>query len=259
MSTDELDINVWDIFFVVYRETYENWRVINRINEQNYLMVYAIDGKADYEIDGNRYKISKGDLLFFDRGQPHTSYADPEDPWKFITVAFKAKNLNLHDFPLITHVSNSDFFKKLFKLLNYEWTAKKTGYHMCCRGIVTELLCHLLRENEITHNKGFTIENIRQHIAENFEKEFNIDELSSMAGISTSHFHRLFKEHTGLGAIQYLNVIRINKACELMQSGGYNSISEVAYAVGYNDIYYFSRLFKKTTGFPPSQIFNKKV
>lgn len=259
MTIDELNLIVGDIFFVSYKETDEKWSVINRINEQNYLIVYAMDGKSIYEIGGNQYNISKGDILFFDKGQAHSAYSNTEDPWKYITVAFKAKNLNLQDFPLITHVVDTNFYKRLFKNLNFEWTAKKNGYQMCCRAIVSELLCYLLRENEIIHKKSFTIETVRQYIAENYEKNFNVEELSAMAGISTSHFHRMFKEHTGFSAIHYLNTIRINKAIELMQSGGYNSIAEIAYDVGFNDIYYFSRLFKKITGFPPSQIFNKKT
>lgn len=258
MNADELNINVLDIFFVVSRETDENWHVINHANEQNYLIVYAVEGKADYEIDGNQYKISKGDILFFNKGQAHTATTNAEKPWKFITVAFNAKNLNLQDFPILTHAVNADSYKKLCTKLYYEWTAKKTGYHMYCRAIVSELLCRLFRENEMIHKRSFSIETVRQHITENFEVNFNIEELSDMVGISTSHFHRLFKEHTGLSAKRYLNTIRINKACDLMQTGEFNSIAEVAYAVGFNDIYYFSRLFKKIMGFPPSQIFDKK-
>ena len=87
---------------------------------------------------------------------------------------------------------------------------------------------------------------------ENHTKDFTINELSQMANMSSSHFHRLFKENTGLSIKRYLNTVRINRAKNMLKSGDH-SITEVAYSVGFHDIYYFSKYFKKLTGVPPSE------
>lgn len=62
-----------------------------------------------------------------------------------------------------------------------------------------------------------------------------------------------FKSETGEAPIRHLINIRLQKALELLQKEGYTNIKEVAAAVGYDDAYHFSKLFKKHFGFPPSQ------
>jgi len=250
------NIIVSDISFIVCRKSDENWHRINLVNEKMYLLIYALDGQADYEVSGENFCISKGDMLFFNKGQAHTGYSNKDNPWTYCTIAFDAENLSADEFPILTHISNTEFLGQIYKTLNYEWTAKKSGYLLMCRGLVSELLCTLIRENSSEHRKGAVIENVKRHMVENFINDFTVDELSKIAGISVPHFHRLFKENTGLSVKKYLNTIRINRACDLLKSGEHN-ITEVAYTVGFHDIYYFSRLFKKMVGTSPSSFIPK--
>ena len=252
----KFDIIISNISFIVCRKSDENWHRINLVNEKNYLLIYSLDGQAEYEASGNHFSVSKGDMLFFDKGQAHTSYSNKEHPWTYCTIAFDAQNLASNEFPILTHITNTEFCRQLYKTLNYEWNAKKSGYLLMCRGLVSELLCILIRENSLEHKKGAVIENIKRHMVENFTCDFTVDKLSKMAGMSVPHFHRLFKENTDLSVKKYLNTVRINRACDLLKSGEHN-ITEIAYIVGFHDIYYFSRLFKKMVGTSPSSFVSK--
>ena len=251
------NIIVSAISFVVCRESDKNWRRINLVNEKSYLLIYALDGQADYEVDGKNFSVSKGDMLLFNKGQAHTGFSSYDHPWTYCTIAFDAENLDCGGFPILTHIANTEFCKQLYKTLNYEWSAKKPGYLLMCRGLVSELLCTLIRENSMEHRKGAVVENVKRHMVENFTSDFTVDTLSKMAGISVPHFHRLFKENTGVSVKKYLNTVRINRACDLLKSGEHN-ITEVAYTVGFHDIYYFSRLFKKMTGASPSSFISRR-
>ena len=73
-----------------------------------------------------------------------------------------------------------------------------------------------------------------------------------MLGVSTSHLNAVFKSYTAMTPYQYFISIKIRKAKELLEAGAL-PIKEVAFRLGFNDQYYFSRLFRKKTGVAPSR------
>lgn len=79
-----------------------------------------------------------------------------------------------------------------------------------------------------------------------------LQDVAGEVGMSQSHFSTVFAQETGITFTQYLTALRINKAKELLAATAMRS-SEIANAVGYNDAHYFSYLFKKQTGFTPSE------
>ncbi|GIP32485.1 helix-turn-helix domain-containing protein [Paenibacillus sp. J2TS4] len=82
------------------------------------------------------------------------------------------------------------------------------------------------------------------------EEPFQIEEMARYSGMTPSVFYQQFKEYTSLTPLQFITKKRMEKARRLLTEGEAR-ISEVAQAVGYNDVYYFSRVFKKTVGVPP--------
>ncbi len=71
-------------------------------------------------------------------------------------------------------------------------------------------------------------------------------------GVSPSHLNAVFKSYTAMTPYQYFISIKIRKAKELLESGAL-PIKEVAFRLGFDDPYYFSRLFRKKTGVAPSR------
>jgi AraC-like DNA-binding protein len=74
--------------------------------------------------------------------------------------------------------------------------------------------------------------------------------LSAIAGVSDSHFFPLFKSATGCTPIDFFIRLRMTRACELLQNQKM-TIKEVADLIGYDDPFYFSRLFKSVIGVAP--------
>jgi AraC-like DNA-binding protein len=71
--------------------------------------------------------------------------------------------------------------------------------------------------------------------------------------MSKRHFLRQLKLATGLTPVQYIRAVRLDKAREYIENETYPTVKEVAYSVGYKDIAYFSRQFKKAYGKLPSE------
>ncbi|MDL2234097.1 AraC family transcriptional regulator [Ruminococcaceae bacterium OttesenSCG-928-L11] len=89
------------------------------------------------------------------------------------------------------------------------------------------------------------------YIHKNYGQDISVEELASLAHLSVSRFRTLFKARTGLSPLDYLTVLRINQARQLMMQTDM-SVGEIAGATGYVDQLYFSRIFRKRTGFTPS-------
>jgi len=78
-------------------------------------------------------------------------------------------------------------------------------------------------------------------------------DLAAIAGRSTSAFSRSFRRHTGMALVQYVNRLRINLACHLLMSESALPITEICFAVGYNNVSNFNRQFLALKGMPPSR------
>ncbi|WP_096086216.1 helix-turn-helix transcriptional regulator [Agaribacterium haliotis] len=89
-----------------------------------------------------------------------------------------------------------------------------------------------------------------QYLAEHYAERCDVDSLAEHAGVSRSYMMRCFKQVKGQTIKQYLLVLRMDKAKQFLAT---KSITETAFAVGFNDSNYFSSVFKKYTGLTPGQ------
>ncbi len=84
-------------------------------------------------------------------------------------------------------------------------------------------------------------------------ERFGVSELAGKMNMSRSNLHRKIKSSTGSSVSQYLRKIRLKKAMGLLKEGSL-TISEVAFSVGFGSTAYFSKCFRESFGFPPSEI-----
>ena len=92
------------------------------------------------------------------------------------------------------------------------------------------------------------VDYIEQHIS---DAALDNQAIAESAGISEVYLRRVFNSVFGITPARYITNIRIDKAKDLL-NGGAESISKIAEAVGYKDVYYFSKVFKRVTGMTPS-------
>lgn len=263
---DPFNFTVGAINFVIERESDTRWKMDRMTQKKQYILALACSGKATYETDDGILPVKKGDVLFFRQGERRAAEADSEDPWSFISVAFDLIPLDPNtptDLDLIPMVTSTRFFSEyslLFTELNERWNLRDSGALLKCRGIICNILDALIREAQNvapTSPREETITRIKNFLAEHDTETFHTQELAAMAELSPSHFRALFKQQTGETSVQFQNRLKIAKACDLLRSGTCN-VTDAAYATGFSDVYYFSRLFKKITGRNPSQYLKAK-
>ena len=94
--------------------------------------------------------------------------------------------------------------------------------------------------------------NAIKYIQFNYSQDISIDDIAKSVGVSRSHLYRVFMSNVGQSPIDYLTNYRISEACYLLKNSQL-SIAEIAVSVGFFDQFYFSRVFKKNKGVPPSK------
>jgi two-component system, response regulator YesN len=95
------------------------------------------------------------------------------------------------------------------------------------------------------------IKRVIDFIEENYDKDITLENTSEKFRMSPFYLSKFFKQESGENFIDYLTLIRVNKAKEFL-SDPVNNVKDVCYMVGYNDPNYFTRVFKKKCGTTPS-------
>ena len=88
------------------------------------------------------------------------------------------------------------------------------------------------------------------YIKEHLQEKLTVEQVAQQAGFSKFYFLRLFKRVTGCTLVQYINLLRCETAKELLRTGSY-SVKETALLCGFDNLSYFTSVFKKHTGYLP--------
>ena len=110
---------------------------------------------------------------------------------------------------------------------------------------------------EKMHNHMPTVlEKMIIYIKKNLTKPISLSDVSSQCSISAPYAARLFKKNLNMTATEYINGEKLYYACELIKNTSMN-MSEIADYLGYCDVFYFSKLFKRKFGKSPSTYYSK--
>ncbi len=115
---------------------------------------------------------------------------------------------------------------------------------------IEEVICTRV-EHDFERSKNWIVPNIKQYIKDNYDKPLSLTDVAEAFNISAGYISTLFKKNNdGVGFSECVTQAKIIRAKQLL-SETHMKIYEVSDAVGYNDPYYFSKIFKKITGYSP--------
>ncbi len=97
-----------------------------------------------------------------------------------------------------------------------------------------------------------------EFMRENINNMITLEDLAEVAGLSVSHYCAMFKQKTAQTPMQLFTSMKIQRACQLLQSRN-QTIKSISYALGFFDQYHFSKVFKQVMGVAPKSFRNKGV
>lgn len=102
------------------------------------------------------------------------------------------------------------------------------------------------------------VQSILNYIQDNLSNRLDLQTLAQQLGFSPTYISHRFKKEMGISPMQYVTRMRMQTAAQLLRSSD-STIQEIAYAVGFSDLSYFSKLFHEHTGYPPTKYRSAKT
>ncbi|OGV55251.1 MAG: hypothetical protein A2017_09495 [Lentisphaerae bacterium GWF2_44_16] len=232
-------------------------RVLN-----DFAMVYLFGGEGRYySSPENSIKVSSGDIIMLFPGIWHSYGPEKNGEWDEYWAIFNGDYMRMltdrtffsPELPLL-HTGLDKTLMNLFVNLLEISAGQVPGFQ---KELAAELMKIFARIQFLLlskkRKKNFSrMEKVIMQIENNYSENINLLKMAAELNMSYPHFRRMFREATGYAPHQYQLTVKINKAKEFLAGGKY-TVKQTADMLGFDDQYYFSRVFRKKTGVAPSQ------
>ncbi|MES2456926.1 MAG: AraC family transcriptional regulator [Bacteroidota bacterium] len=239
-----------------------NHYIDRKTGSNQYILIYCVEGGGFIQISDSSYKLLPNTYFIIPKNVAHTYQSDTHTPWSIYwahftgDVAEKIYDRFLSgqkpDVRPIPYDENRILaFEQIYAIVEHSFQEKEME-------IVNISLMHFISSmvyykeaNPAVYNTD-SISSSISFMKQNINAKFGIEELAKQQHISVSHYSRSFKRKTGSSPINYFNQLKIHKSCQYLYFTE-RSIKEIATELGFDDQYYFSRLFTNVMGMSPSK------
>lgn len=253
----------------VYGENIDNMHFHNLIE-----IGYCHYGTGDLVIEEEQYRFGTGMVSCIPANFLHVTKSDTDVMafWEYLYInpadILKQQGRPMQEIRNILDVINSraffikveenPIFVTLIRAIFEEMQNQNTYYRECVGGLAYSLLFEIARFNSrgtaqtYGKNNSLQLENAIEYVERNYPNNFKIADLANECHMSETHFRRVFQEKMNMTPVEYVNFVRIKKACELIDKTDI-SMEDVAEKVGFITPSTFNRNFRRIIGTSPYQ------
>lgn len=227
-----------------------------------YILIYCLDGEGLIRVRDEEHLIGADQFFIIPANVSHAYYSSAEKPWSIYWIHFtgkkarwfqhlsgecrtieRGKDSRIHD--------RINLFGEIFRNLERGYSQEILEYVNLCLRYLLGSFSHIQQFREVrTSDEDDVVGQSINYMLENVERKLKLEEIASVVKLSASHFSRLFQGRTGYSPIEYFIQLKVQRACRLLDNRSF-SIAEVAYQLGYEDQFYFSRQFRKVMNLTP--------
>ena len=249
------DFAIHGLTSIYQTPSYRSFSTGNRL-VNGFLLVDSGTGRYDWE--GDSFELHPYSLIYLPLHSVHrlTVYTESISFYRInFTVTDMTDKTDVLFSPLPVPISDNvgSLFMKNAKKLSDILTVPDSSYR--AMSLFYDMLSELYQLLKQTSENRIipAIDYINNHYTENVSAA----ELAELCLLSETHLYRLFKAETGQTPSDYRNSLRIQRACLLLKETD-RSVGEISSELGFDSIYYFSRVFKKYTGKSPTKYIKKQ-
>lgn len=241
-------------------------------------LAYIIKGEAEHILDGKPTALKEGDYVIIEPGSIHYyKKKEKSDLLTIINCIFtsdfvypNAKDntfMGLLENPLLNIDTNqivespvnyvyhdiNNHVLNLLSMMRYEYMNKKTNYTLIMKNHLNSIIISSVRNVSSTTSQSMNITAfIKDYVSLHYTEDDILNHMSKVSNYSTQYLSSRFKADTGETFKSFLQRIRVDAASNLLDNTKM-TVSEIAEAVGYKDVKYFTEIFKKFKNTTPKQ------
>ena len=234
-------------------QLYDNTYRVNMHTHDMWEVVYYTQGHGSVNAGGKIIPFAENDIFIIPPNLPHMDYSDTG--FKNYHYTFWDPDFSFSDFSVIKLQDSSHHdFLHMLKQLYTEFHMRRNNSERILDGLYDVLYQYILSFSDSIPQNAYVSRMIDDIIAHVNDPHYSVACSLKQLPLNEDYFRRLFLQETGKTPLQYLTQKRIDYACRLIHSKHYSRLSfkETAWRSGFADYYYFSRVFKKATGFSPT-------
>jgi len=265
MAADPLSQDLYPLATGFYPQA-QNHRMTRQQNA-NYLLIYCTEGLGQLKVGERQWTIKAGDIISLPEGLAHHYHADPSQPWSIYwahysgTLAREYSQRICADEPFAQIGLQPRLiadFEALFSLRRAGYSTDAYIHSACQLKQMLSFIAYTAQRHQPQHGQAIDLNKVEELMHLHLGDSLNLQALADDANLSKYHFTRKFKQLTGHSPIQHFIHLKMQHACQLLDSTA-NSVKQIALETGYKDAYYFSRLFKQVIGISPSEYRRSKA
>lgn len=236
-----------------------------------YIMLYCVDGEGWIEVAGNKQKLSTGEVVILPKGKAHSYGSNSKNSWSIYWIHFDGNMAPYFcedlERPLFINTGKDSRIEDRLELFEDIFSILKNGYSKINLDYSVTVLFHFLGSLKFINafrsslsdrqTSRDIIEEAIHFMRENIQQQIKLEEIAQYTNYSVSHFSILFKDKTGHSPLNYFNHLRIQAACHHLDFTDLQ-INQIAMMTGFEDQFYFSRIFSKIMGCSPTEYRKRK-
>ena len=229
----------------------------NADSRNDYYIMYVVKGGMDIKFGSCKDTIHAGNLLIMSPGTHYRYSAKKGEGLNYLWLHFTGKRAEdvLKEVGLTTNtIFDCGYIGSVVECwgrMCNEFIINDDHFEQMTLSIFNEILNLFSRRLNSNDEKKRFLRSI-MYIHEHFQDKITVEYLASMENLSESHYRAIFARIFGESPIEYIISRRIDAAIYMLRNSD-KSLAEIAEFAGYNDVYYFSRHFKRKTGISPGQ------
>lgn len=239
----------------------------------------VLSGEGYYFVDGKAIRVKKGSIIIFNPLVPHAWLADEDNPpiqktFTFYPTLFLGDEIEKEENALVReylhHMTylyidekESVLYVELLESIYKEYTERPEGYQPAIKYLLLLLFIHLFRgkisvqEKKKKNSSYSDIEQAIKYMKSNFHNNISLEEVANKVYMHPNYFSTMFKKKCGIAFADYMNILKVSMATELMESTEL-TIEEIATKCGFSSLSNFYRVFKKIYKVSPAK-YNKQT